>query len=128
MATFVRATEPDSDHVRFGVGVPNASTLMDLVDDKASLYLWDHLMNVPVKGTGFIALLPKVLIDGTKVYDTGFTKFMNLTLYYTTLNLKHCQQYALLYNRCEPAKLDDNFGKDFKTRFIKSVNPNHANK
>ena len=72
MATFVRAAEPDSDHVRFDVGVPNASTLMDLVDDKASLYLWDHLMNVPVKGTGVIALLPKVLINGNKVCDAGF--------------------------------------------------------
>ena len=51
---------------------------------------------------------------------------MNLALYYTTVNLKHCQQYALLYNGSESAKLDDKFGKDFKTRFIKSVNPNHA--
>ena len=38
MATFVRVAEPDSDHVRFDIGVPNASTLMDLVDNKASLY------------------------------------------------------------------------------------------
>ena len=38
MATFVRASEPNSDHMRFNVGVINASTLMDLVDDKASLY------------------------------------------------------------------------------------------
>ena len=68
---------------------------MDLVDDKASLYHWDHLMNILVKVTGVITLLPKVLIDGTKVCDAGFTKFMNLALYYTTFNLKHCQQYAL---------------------------------
>ena len=67
MATFVRVAEPDSDHVRFDIGVPNASTLMDLVDNKASLYRWYHLMNVLVEGTGVIALLPKVLIDGTKV-------------------------------------------------------------
>ena len=59
MATFVRAAEPDSDHVRFDVGVPNVSTLMDLVNNKASLYRWDHLMNVPVEGTGVIALLPR---------------------------------------------------------------------
>ena len=51
---------------------------------------------------------------------------MNLALYYTTVNLKHCQQYALWYTGCESAKLDDNFGKDFKTQFIESVNPNHA--
>ena len=51
---------------------------------------------------------------------------MNLALYYTTVNLKICQQYALWYNGCESAKLDDKFGKDFKTRFIESVNPNHA--
>ena len=38
MATFVRSAEPDSNHVHFDIGVPNASTLMDLVDDKASLY------------------------------------------------------------------------------------------
>ena len=37
MATFARAAEPDSDHARFDVGVPNASTLMYLVDEKASL-------------------------------------------------------------------------------------------
>ena len=67
MATFMRTAEPDSDHVRFDVGVPNASTLMDLVDDRDGLYRWGHLMNVPVEGTGVIALLPKVLIDGTKV-------------------------------------------------------------
>ena len=95
MVTFVQATEPDSDHVHFDVGVPNASTLMDLVDNKASLYRWDHLMNVPVKGTRIIALLPKVLIDSTKVCDAGFAKLMNLDLYYTTVNLKQCQQYAL---------------------------------
>ena len=83
-------------------------------------------MNVPVEGTGVIALLPKVLINGTKVCDARFAKFMNLALYYTTVNLKHCHQYALWYNGSESAKLDDNFGKDFKTRFIKSVNPNHA--
>ena len=127
MATFVRAAEPDSNHLRFDAGVPNASTLMDLVDDKASLYCWDHLMNVPVEGTDVIALLPKVLIDTTKVCDAGFTKFMNLALYYTTLNIKYCQQYALWYNGREYEKLDDNFGKDFKTRFIESVNTNHAN-
>ena len=127
MATFVSAAEPDSYHVRFDIGVPNALTLMDLVNDKASLYRWDHLMNVPVEGTGVIALLPKVLIDGTKVCDAGFTKFMNLALYYTMLNLKHCQQYALWYNGCESAKLDNTFWKAFKTRFIESVNPNHAN-
>ena len=92
MATFVRAAEPDSDHVRFDVRVPNVSTLIDLVDNKASLYRWDNLMNVPVKGTGVIALLPKVLIDGTKVCDAGFAKFKNLALYYTMANLKHCQQ------------------------------------
>ena len=85
-------------------------------------------MKVPVEGTGVIAPLPKVLIDGIKVYDAGFAKFMNLALYYTTVKLKHSQQYALWYNRSESAKLDDNFGKDFKTRFIKSVNPNHATK
>ena len=128
MATFVRAAEPDSDHVRFDVGVLNTSTLMNLVDDKASLYLWDHLTNVPVKGTGVIALLPKVLINGTKVCDARFTKFMNLALYCTTVNLKHFQQYALWYNGSESAKVDENFGKDFKTRFIKSINPNHATK
>ena len=128
MATFVLSAEPDSDHVRFNIGVPNASTLMDLVNDKASLYRWDHIMNVPVEGTGVIALLPKVLIDGTKVCDAGFTKFINLTLYYTTLNLKHCQQYALWYNGCESKKLDDNFGMGFKTCFMESVNPNHATK
>ena len=126
MATFVPAAEPDSNHVRFDVGVPNASTLMDLVDYKASIYRWDHLMKVPVKGTGVIALLPKVLFDGTKVCKAGFIKFMNLALYYTMLNLKHCQQYALWYNGCESAKLDDKIGMDFKTRFIESVNPNHA--
>ena len=91
MATFVRDAELDSDHVRFDVGVPNASTLMDLVDDKASLYRWDHLMNVPIEVTGVIALLPKVLIDSTKVCDVGFAKFLNLALYYITINLKHCQ-------------------------------------
>ena len=53
---------------------------MDLVDDKASLYHWDHLMNVPVEGTDVIALLPKVLINSTKFCDAGFTKFMNLSL------------------------------------------------
>ena len=125
-STFVRAAEPDSDHVRFDVGVPNTSALMDLVDNKASLYRWDHLMNFPVEGTGVIDLLLKVIIDGTKVCDARFAKFMNFTLYYTTVNLKHFQQYALWYNRSESAKLDDNFGKDFKTRFIESVNPNHA--
>ena len=126
MATFVRAAEPESDHVRFNVGVPNASTLMDLVDDKASLYRWDHLMNVPVEGTGVIALLPEVLVNGTKFCDAGFTKFMNPALYYTTRNLKHCQQYVLWYNGCESAKLDKTFRKDFKTLFIESVNTNHA--
>ena len=60
-------------------------------------------MNVPVEGTGVITLLPKVLIDGTKVYDAGFTKFTNLALYYTTVNLKHCQQYTLCYNGSESA-------------------------
>ena len=99
---------------------------MDLVDGKSSLYRWDHLMNVPVDGTGVIALLPKVLINSAKVCDAGFTKFMNLALYYTTVNLKHCQQYTLWYNGIESAKLDDNFGKYFKTRFIESVNSNHA--
>ena len=59
MATFVRAAEPDSNHVRFDVAVPNVSTLIDLVNKKSSLYLWDHLMNVPVKGTGVISLLPR---------------------------------------------------------------------
>ena len=51
---------------------------------------------------------------------------MNLSLYYTTFNLNHCHQYALWYNGSESAKLDDNFGKDFKTRFIESFNTNHA--
>ena len=95
MDTFVRAAEPDSDHVRFDVRVLKASTLMDLVNDKASLYCWDHLINVSVEGTSVIALLPNILIDGTKICNAGFTKFMNLFLYYNTVNLKHCQQYAL---------------------------------
>ena len=64
MATFVQAAKPNSDHVRFDVRVPNTPALMDLVVDKASLYRWDHLMNIPVEGTGVIALLPKVIIDG----------------------------------------------------------------
>ena len=51
--------------------MPNASTLMDLVDDKASLYRCNHLMNVLIEGTGFIDLLTKVIIDGTKVNDAG---------------------------------------------------------
>ena len=112
--------------MHFDVRVPNTSTLIDLVNDKASLYHWDYLVNFPVKGTGVIALLPKVLIDGTKVCNAGFTKFMNLSLYYTVANLKHYQQYALWYNRSESTKLYNNFGKDFKTRFIESVNPNRA--
>ena len=126
MVTFVRVAKPDSGHMRFNVGVPNASTLMDLVNEKASLYRWDHLMNVPVEGTGVIDLLPKVLADGTKVCNAGFTKLMKLALYYTTVNLKQYQQYALWYNVSESEKLDNNFGKDFKTRFIETVNPNHA--
>ena len=88
---------------------------MDLVDNKARIYHWDHLTDVPVEGTSVIALLPKVLIDGTKVCNTGFAKFMNLALYYTMVNLKQCKQYALWYNGSESAKLDDNFGKYFKT-------------
>ena len=71
MATFVRATEPDSNHVRFDVGVPNASTLMDLVNNKTSLYRWDHLMNVPVEGTGVIDLLPRFSLTVPKSVTPG---------------------------------------------------------
>ena len=64
---------------------------MELTEDKSSLYRWDHLMNVAIDGTGVIPPCPKTLADGTKIFNAGFHKFVNLVSNYTPVLLDHCQ-------------------------------------
>ena len=89
MTTFIRASKSDHKWKRFDVGVTNVPTLMDLILDKSTLFRWDCLMNVVIKGTSKIAAVPKNLADGTKIFDAGFVKLVNLALRCTTVSLKH---------------------------------------
>ena len=97
-AAFVRSSEPNDVWKRFNVGTTTATKLLDLVQDKASLFNWYMLIRVPIDGTGQIASNPKILRNGSKTIDAGFIDFLNLAINYTEVTMKNCQKFASWYN------------------------------
>ena len=90
-AAFVRASETDDGWKGFNVGTITSTKLLDLVQDKSSLFNWDMLLRVPIDGTGKIAANPKILRDGSKTIDAGFINILNLAINYTGVTMKNCQ-------------------------------------
>ena len=48
---------------------------------------------------------PKILANGSKIYNAGFTKVVNLAMNYTGVTTEHCQYFANWYDRDDTAKL-----------------------
>ena len=88
-AAFVRASDPDDGWKLFNVGTTTATKLLDLVQDKSSLFNWDMLLRVPIDGTGHIAANPKILRNGSKTIDAGFIDFLNLEMNYNVVTTKN---------------------------------------
>ena len=97
-AAFIRASEPDDGWKIFNVGTTTATKLLDLFQDKASLFNWDTLLRIPIDGTVKISANPKILRNVSKTIDAGFIDFLNLANNYTEVTMKNYQKFASWYN------------------------------
>ena len=127
-AAFVRASEPDDGWKRFNFGTTTTTKLLDLVQDKASLFNWEILLRVPIDGTGQIAANPKILRNGSKTIDACFIDFPNLAINYTGVTMKNCQKFASWYNGSDAAKTTDNWEPNHTKRLIEIIYQNDNDK
>ena len=126
LGAFVRASEPDDGWKRFNVGTTTATKLLDLVQDKASLFNWDMILRAPIDGTGQIAVNPNIIRNGSKTIDASFIDFLNLSINYTWFTMKNCQNFASWYNGGGAVKLTDAWYPDHTKRLIEIIDPNDA--
>ena len=72
----------------------SSTVLMDFIQDKNFDFNWSNLLRVPTAGSGMVAAMPIILVNGSKAMNIDFDKVVDLSLNYTAVSTNHCKSFS----------------------------------